>query len=268
MLAHNTFAPFISSASFVQRSRLLRLLCAIALLCGFAPVASYAQATAIATRDRVQFGIGLALNVGNVLDDVLGARQRFPTANAALSVPFQPPGTVVVYVPMRMGEFLRVEPELGVFSRKDRQEEQSFGRQRDVELDELFIRIGAGAFYEWKPFAAATHDAPDSSLRLYGGLRFSVMSLWWERNYFDQPGNVKIVNGGDGENVAAVHYALCLGAEYMLGKHFGIGTELQLGRVELGQPEYRYGVRPTIYPQNRSYAAMATMGLIFLRYYF
>jgi hypothetical protein len=198
-------------------------------------------------QDRIQLGVGVGLNPAPLLGD----------KNTTL----QPNGVVMWYVPCRIGEYLRVEPELGYQFYKDRNEDDS---TRDVEVTQSFVRIGMGVFYEWKPFASAG----DSSLRGYAGGRIGVISYFTERNYFLKPNNQQIIPGGDGAARASLYYLAAFGAEYMLGKHFGIGAELQLAHYEFGEALYRYGIPPPTYPRYPQANVLTTSAMIFLRFYF
>jgi hypothetical protein len=218
------------------------------LVCtGFVCVWFFLFSPSLCAQDRIQFGVGVGLNPAPLLGD----------RNTTL----QPQGVVLWYVPCRIGEYLRVEPELGYQFYKDRNEDDP---TRDVEVTQSFVRIGMGVFYEWKPFAT---DG-DSLLRVYAGGRIGVLSYFMERNYFLKPNNQQIIPGGDGVERASLYYLAVFGVEYMLGKRFGIGAEIQFARYEFGEARYRFGVPPPTYPRYPQSNVLTTSAMIFLRFYF
>jgi hypothetical protein len=205
----------------------------------------YIASPTVHTQERIQAGLGMSLNPVALIGDNSGSFQ-------------QPFGVVTWYVPIRIGNYFRVEPEVAYYNNNRREQDNS---TRDLETRTNYLRLGMGIFYEWQP----TARLGDSSLRVYSGTRLGILSLWTTHDYYDRATGKFL--GGDGENRACLYYAVALGGEYMVGKSLGVGIEFQVGNYEFGEPVYRYGVLPPTYPLSSRYTIFASTALVFLRLY-
>lgn len=199
----------------------------------------------LCAQERITAGIGMSLNPTALVGDNSDTFQ-------------QPFGVVTWYVPVRIGNHFRVEPEAAYFNNKRREQDNA---SRDLETRTNFVRLGMGVFYEWQPNTLLG----DSILRVYAGTRLGILSLWTTRDYYDRTSGNFL--GGDGLNRACLYYVAALGGEYMIGKNLGVGLEFQLGNYEFGEPQYRYGLLPPNYPVLTRYTIFASTALAFIRLY-
>jgi hypothetical protein len=225
--------------SYQKRITLL-LFCRMACAVGI-----FLSSSSLLAQERITAGIGMSLNPAALVGDNSDTFQ-------------QPFGVVTWYVPLRIGNHFRVEPEAAYFNNNRREQDNA---SRDLETRTNFIRVGMGVFYEWQPNTLLG----DSVLRVYAGTRLGILSLWATRDYYDRTSGNFL--GGDGLNRACLYYVAALGGEYLIGKNLGVGLEFQLGNYEFGEPQYRYGVFPPNYPVLTRYTIFASTALAFIRLY-
>lgn len=174
-------------------------------------------ANAQSTSDGAKIGIGVSISP---------LASLFSTDTGLLSVPG---GTFAFYVPINIGETIKVEPELGFFRYKV--------SQGDNESSETQWRLGTGLFYVF---------AERESLRPYLGPRVGIVSTSDKVN-------------GEGDTQTDFFVGLALGAEYYFSSHFTLGGEFQFNYVNFGSPEGIDDLSRNLFSSN---------GLIFVRWYF
>lgn len=197
----------------------------------------------VTAQERVSVGLGVGLNPSTLFGD-----------RSAVAV--LPSGFATLYVPVQVGEYVRIEPEVSFATSSDRKDIMEFGVLREVEFVQTILRMGAGVFYTWRV---------DSTFRVLLGGRAGILSSFWERNYYQNGQFIR--DGGDGEGRGSLYYAFGAGTEYYFSRHASIGAEFMLHHQTVGIPQYRYGVTPPP-PTNYHFSSWTTQALVSLRFYF
>lgn len=190
--------------------------------------AALAQAPGGRSQTRVGFGVGLE-----------------PTHLASLSSDISPPA-VGLYLPIQLTGKLRIEPSLALSTFS----QGTAAAQASGPLSWSTLELGvAGHFY----------FVPPSPLGLYMGGR---LALEFETQ--------KDVGGGANPPVTRssatnLLVAGVLGGEYFVHPSFSVGAEAQLGLTFLGDRDVEQGGVTTSLSRD---AALATNGVVYLRYFF
>ncbi|MBI5069259.1 MAG: outer membrane beta-barrel protein [Deltaproteobacteria bacterium] len=187
-----------------------------------------AQAHAGRSQTRVGFGVGIE-----------------PTHLGSLTSSISPPA-VGLYLPIQLTGTLRIEPSLGLSTFS----QGTAAAQASGPLSWSTLTLGvAGHFF----------IVPPSPVGLYVGAR---MALEFERQ--------KDVGGGANPPVvrtSATNLLLAgvLGGEYFVHHSFSVGAEAQLGLTFLGDRDIQQNGVTTSLSRD---AALATNGVVYLRYFF
>ncbi|MFC1610492.1 hypothetical protein ACFL6C_06015 [Myxococcota bacterium] len=133
-----------------------------------------------------------------------------------------------IYVPILVGESLRLEPEIGFF------------RYGDTDDAANVLRIGTGVFYmTWI-----------ENMELYVGFRVGLSYLF--------------ESGDDNDSRTDIYFGPAGGAEHFFADYFSLGVEIQLNYIRIGDLDRGF---PGSRAQNNEHL-VSTRGMILARFYF
>lgn len=144
---------------------------------------------------------------------------------------------VGLYMPIQIGQHLRIEPSLSIFT---------FSQNPANDLSA--VALGTGVFYYFAP-------AQSQQVGLYAGGR---LNLFFLKNNQANPVGPEIETKETDLQLAAV-----LGGEYFVAPRFSVGAEAQLGLTWYGDQDV--SGQPSV---SRDAFGLSTNGVIFLRFFF
>jgi len=199
-----------------------RLIRAIALAVAAAAASPAAAQQAAATPVRVGFGVGLE-----------------PFSLFAFGGPRVAPLGAGLYLPIRIGSSVRVEPSLSIFR---------FTQDAAVGDPKLSaVSLGAGVFYAFQT---------SGPVSLYVGPRLALVFASREDVAGPSPTTTETTE-------TDFQFTAALGGEYHVVPGFSVGAEAQLAFTWFG--DQRTSGTPTV---SRDALGISTNAVVFLRYYF
>ena len=213
------------------------LLCCLVML----TVASFISAQEI----KVRPGVGISFSTNDFSDLLLFGTP--PSTRVFLRSPH-------IYVPVRIGENFRVEPEGSIFYVSEERTTERTGETSRSSGTTTIIRVGSGLFYVW---------SGDNSLDYYVGPRLGIFSTLFSS---------RSDNGEEMKSSTSqfdFFVGPSVGGEFFFTPQLSLGGEVQVNYISFGQPETeRTPPDSSTSTTTTTKSVVISDALIFLRWYF